>query len=70
MDADIAMKACSTFVASFALVSIKGIPISSAKAYECFEVIRKVIIALEFDDFQNLRRKNWFKWHIYTLAVS
>jgi hypothetical protein len=28
-----AMKACSTLVASFALVSMKGIPISSAKAY-------------------------------------
>ena len=30
--AAMAMKACSTLVASFALVSMKGMPISSAKA--------------------------------------
>lgn len=33
MSADIAMKACSTFVAFLALVSIKGMPISSANAF-------------------------------------
>lgn len=32
-----AMKACSTFVASFALVSMKGIPISSAKALGVYQ---------------------------------
>nr|AFK43791.1 unknown [Lotus japonicus] len=32
MEAAIAINACSTFVASFALVSIKGMPISSASA--------------------------------------
>lgn len=34
IEAAIAMKACSTLVAFFALVSMKGMPISSAKAYE------------------------------------
>lgn len=34
MSADIAMKACSTFVAFLALVSMKGMPISSANAYQ------------------------------------
>lgn len=52
MDADIAIKACSTFVASFALVSMKGTPISSANAYDCFKLIRKAILALQFDDFK------------------
>lgn len=32
IEADIAMKACSTLVAFLALVSMKGIPISSANA--------------------------------------
>lgn len=32
MEADMAMNACSTFVASFALVSIKGMPIWSANS--------------------------------------
>jgi hypothetical protein len=32
IEADIAMKACSTFKAFFALVSMNGMPISSANA--------------------------------------
>lgn len=35
IEAAMAMKACSTFRAFFALVSMNGMPISSANAYTC-----------------------------------
>ena len=42
ISAAIVMKASSTFVAFFALVSRKGIPISSAKAYNQIEGKRRI----------------------------
>jgi len=39
MDAAIAMKACSTLVAFLALVSMNGMPISSANAWMVFLII-------------------------------
>lgn len=44
MSAVMAINACSTLVASFALVSINGIPTSSAKAYGNTSKFTKLLI--------------------------
>jgi uncharacterized protein YegL len=53
IEADIAMKACSTFKAFFALVSMNGMPISSANA--CIQMsntnIRKIASANKIVEF-------------------
>lgn len=71
MSADIAIKACSTFVAFFALVSMKGIPISSANAFQVLtnQWDQDIVITIMSSLDNNMETREP-EQTIFTLAVS